>query len=67
MVSGRVAFEIVQKAVVAGLGGIVAVGGATSLAVDLAARAGLPLVGFVRAGRATRYVDVPGAGPDPGP
>lgn len=56
VVSGRVAFEIVQKAIVAGLGGIVAVGGATSLAVDLAARAGLPLAGFVRAGRATIYV-----------
>ena len=67
VVSGRVAFEIVQKAVIAGLGGIIAVGGATSLAVDLAARAGLPLTGFVRAGRATRYVDVPRAGPDPGP
>jgi FdhD protein len=54
-----VAFEIVQKAVVAGLGGIVAVGGATSLAVDLAARAGLPLTGFVRRDRATWYVDAP--------
>jgi FdhD protein len=59
VVSGRVAFEIVQKAVVAGLGGIVAVGGATSLAVDLAARAGLPLTGFVRRDRATWYVDAP--------
>lgn len=67
VVSGRVAFEIVQKAVVTGLGGIVAVGGATSLAVDLAARAGLPLVGFVRAGRATRYVDAPPHPGDPPP
>jgi FdhD protein len=67
VVSGRVAFEIVQKAVIAGLGGIVAVGGATSLAVDLAARAGLPLVGFVRAGRTTRYVDTARVGPDPAP
>jgi FdhD protein len=56
VVSGRVAFEIVQKAVVAGLGGIVAVGGATSLATELATRAGLPLVGFVRGARATWYV-----------
>jgi FdhD protein len=57
VVSGRVAFEIVQKAVVAGVAGVVSVGGATSLAVELAKNAGLPLVGFVRGTRATWYVE----------
>jgi len=55
VVSGRVAFEIVQKALMAGFGGIVAVGAPTSLAVDLARRAGLPLVGFVKEASANRY------------
>jgi FdhD protein len=55
VVSGRVAFEIVQKALLAGFGGIVAVGAPTSLAVDLARRAGLPLVGFVKEASANRY------------
>lgn len=55
LVSSRAGFEIVQKAVVAGLGAVYAVGAATSLAVDLAAERGLPLVGFLRADRFTRY------------
>ena len=47
VVSGRVSFEIVQKAVAAGVAGIVAVSAPTSLAVDLAREYGLVLVGMV--------------------
>jgi FdhD protein len=47
-VSGRVAFEIVQKAWLAGIRIIVAVSAPTTLAVDLAREAGLTLIGFAR-------------------
>lgn len=48
LVSGRVSYEIVQKAVVAGIPLIAAVGAPSSLAVDLADRFGLTLVGFLK-------------------
>ena len=58
MVSGRVSFEIVQKAAVAGLPIVCGVSAASSLAVDLAEEFGMTLIGFLREGVFTVYTDV---------
>lgn len=55
LVSGRSSYEILQKALVAGLPVVVAISAPSSLAVDLAQRFGLTLVGFLRGERCNVY------------
>ncbi|MDP4604036.1 MAG: formate dehydrogenase accessory sulfurtransferase FdhD [Solirubrobacteraceae bacterium] len=56
-VSGRISFELVQKAAVAGAPILVGVGAPTSLAVELAAERGMTLAAFARGDRVVVYTD----------
>lgn len=58
LVSGRVSFELVQKAVMAGVPILAAVGAPSTLAIDLAEEHGMTIIGFLKKDRFNIYCGV---------
>lgn len=67
VVSGRASFEIVQKAALAGIGIVCSVSAASTLAIDLAARAKIALCSFTRGGEMNVFAAADRIGPAQAP